>query len=224
MKTTLLLLALALPAVAEYRTWTAADGRKAELELTKVTDQDGEKVGEFRMKNGRTATIKASGLSEEDAKLLESFKPAPAPGAAAAPESVFDDLLDGNLIKLDGDSVKGCDLVKPTKYYIFYYTASWCGPCQAYTPTLVKFYNDNKQGNDSFELVLITCDRDEAAMKGYMKKKEMPWPCLKLDDAEKFKRKFDHGVNGIPAVITCTLDGDIVSRSNDPGELKKLVK
>ncbi|MCX6878284.1 MAG: thioredoxin-like domain-containing protein [Verrucomicrobia bacterium] len=224
MKTTLLLLALALPAAAEFRSWTASDGRKAELDLVSVTDKDGEKVGEFRMRNGRSASIKASGLSEDDAKLLDDFKPAPAAGAVGK-ASVFDEILDGNLVKLDGDDVKSFQPeAKPKKFYIFYYTASWCGPCQAYTPTLVKFYNDHKPKNDSFEVVVITCDRDEVAMNGYMKKKNMPWPALKMADAEKFKQKFNHGVNGIPAVITCKLDGTIVSRNGDPQELAKLVK
>jgi thiol-disulfide isomerase/thioredoxin len=223
MKAMLLLLALALPAAADFRSWTSADGRKADLDLVSVSEMDGEKVGEFRMRNGRSTSIKASGLSEEDAVLLKEFKSAPAPGSAKA--SVFDEVLEGNLVKLDGEAVKDFKPeAKPKKYYIFYYTASWCGPCQAYTPSLVKFYNEAKPDNDSFEVVVITCDTKEAAMNGYMKKKQMPWPALKLDEAGKFKQKFNHGVNGIPAVITCTLDGTVVSRSGDPQALAKLVK
>ena len=100
------------------------------------------------MRNGQKVVIKSSVLSEADAKLLAEWKPeAPATAAAA---SVFDEILDGNLVKLDGKSLKSFkDLKKPSKYYVFYYTASWCGPCQQFTPSLVDFYEKNK--NDNFE-------------------------------------------------------------------------
>ncbi len=135
----------------------------------------------------------------------------------------FDEILDGNLVKLDGKSLKRHSLgSKPAKYYVFYYTASWCGPCQAYSPTLVEFYNKNKNAN--FEVVLITSDSDEGDMEKYAKDKKMPWPQLKMSRVEKFEKQFDHKVSGIPSVITCDLEGNIVSRSPSIADLTKLVK
>jgi nucleoredoxin len=225
MKTTLpILLGLlfAASASAEYRTWTRNDGKTAELELLSVTETGGEKSGEFKMRNGQTVVLKSSVLSEADAKLLADWKPeAPAPTAAA---SVFDEILDGNLVKLDGKSLKSFkDLQKPAKYYVFYYTASWCGPCQQFTPSLVEFYEKNK--NDNFELVLITSDSDEDGMESYAVSKKMPWPQLKLKKAGDFKKKFDHGVKGIPAVIVCDLEGKIVTANGrDLNSLGTLLK
>ena len=136
---------------------------------------------------------------------------------------MFDEILDGNLIKLDGKSLKSCkDATKPAKYYIFYYTASWCGPCHKYTPSLVAFYNKSK--NKNFELILITSDDEESAMEDYAREKKMPWPQLKQSKASKFKKEFSHGVTGIPSVITCDLEGKIVSRTKSIPELEKLVK
>jgi nucleoredoxin len=225
MKTTLpILLGLlfAASASAEYRTWTRNDGKTAELELLSVTETGGEKSGEFKMRNGQTVVLKSSVLSEADAKLLADWKPeAPAPTAAA---SVFDEILDGNLVKLDGKSLKSFkDLQKPAKYYVFYYTASWCGPCQQFTPSLVEFYEKNK--NDNFELVLITSDSDEDGMESYAVSKKMPWPQLKLKKAGDFKKKFNHGVKGIPAVIVCDLEGKIVTANGrDLNSLGTLLK
>jgi nucleoredoxin len=225
MKTTLpILLGLlfAASASAEYRTWTRNDGKTAELELLSVTETGGEKSGEFKMRNGQTVVLKSSVLSEADAKLLADWKPeAPAPTAAA---SVFDEILDGNLVKLDGKSLKSFkDLQKPAKYYVFYYTASWCGPCQQFTPSLVEFYEKNK--NDNFELVLITSDSDEDGMESYAVSKKMPWPQLKLKKAGDFKKKFNHGVKGIPAVIVCDLEGKIVTANGrDLNALGTLLK
>lgn len=215
----------AATAFAGFENWTSKDGRKAELELVEVLEEDGEKVGKFRMRNGRTVSLKASDLTEADATRLTEFKPGAAAGeeAVEGEPSVFDKVLDGNLVKLDGKSFKSHKpTAGPEKYYIFYYTASWCPPCQAYTPTLVKFYTENK--NDNFEIVLITADQDEGAMKDYATAKKMEWPHLKLSRVEKFQKEFDHGVSGIPSVITCDLEGNIVSRSQSIPELIKLVK
>jgi nucleoredoxin len=177
------------------------------MKLVKVTEEGGEKVGSFKLRNGKTVTIKASGLSADDAKRLGEWVDPNAPAVAAGPESVFDGTLEGNLVRLDGKSLEKCeDATKPKKFYVFYYTASWCPPCQAFTPSLVEWYNDNK--NDNFELVLISSDRDEKAMEGYAKDKKMPWPQLEMKKASKFKGKFDHGVTGIPSLIVCDLEGE----------------
>lgn len=219
---------LTVSASAEFRTWTRSDGKTAELDLVAVTEAGGEKSGEFKMRNGRAVTLAAASLSEADAKLLAEWKPgetASESAAATGTPSVFDGVLDRNLEILDGRKLKRHELAsKPTKHYVFYYTASWCGPCQAYTPDLVKFYNKAKKDNDSFEFVLITSDRDEDSMEGYAKDKKMPWPHLKLSKAKDFKSKFQHGVTGIPSVIICDLEGNIVSRSRSIGDIEKILK
>ena len=222
--TSLIGFSLANLAHAEFRTWTRSDGKTAELDLSAVTDADGEKTGEFKMRNGRSVTLKASGLTAADAEMLAEWKPAATAATNAAAASVFDEILDGNLVKLDGKSLKTFKaLKKPTKFYVFYYTASWCGPCQQFTPSLVEFYQKNK--NDKFELVLITSDGEEGDMEDYATSKKMPWPQLKLKKAGDFKKQFKHGVSGIPSVIVCDLEGKIVTANGrDLNALGTLLK
>jgi thiol-disulfide isomerase/thioredoxin len=222
MKTTILLsLMFAGVSIAGFEKWTNKDGKTADLELIKVIEKDGEKAGEFKMRNGKTVTLKASDLSEEAAGKLEDWEP-PAAVVEGKP-SVFDKVLDGNLVKLDGKSLKKYEMTeRPKKYYVFYYTASWCGPCQQYTPSLVEFYNEHK--NDNFEIVLITSDQEEDAMEKYAVDKKMPWPQLKFKDAPDFKEKFDHGVTGIPSVIVCDLEGKNLGNIRDLAALEQLVK
>lgn len=223
MKTTFLLcLCLAGVALADFSSWTNKDGKSADLDLVRVVDKDGEKAGEFKLRNGRTVTLKASDLSETDAKRLSEWK---APAEAAAPEaaktSVFDKILDGNLVKLSGKSLKRCsDATKPTKYYLFYYTASWCGPCHKFTPSLVEFYDKNKPGNSEFELILITSDSDESAMEGYASEMKMGWPQLKLAKVEKFKSEFKHPGTGIPNLVLTDLEGNILKSSYEGKDYK----
>lgn len=225
MKITAISVAFCLTTLAHagYETWISADGRKASMDLVSVTDADGEKVGNFRMKNRRTVSLKASELSSEDAKRLAEWVDPNTP-QESAPASVFDEVLDGDLVRLDGKKLKKCDdATHPAKYYVFYYTASWCPPCRAFTPSLVKWYNDNKNAN--VEIVLITSDRDEKAMEGYAAEMNMPWPQLKLAKAKTFKGKFNHGVRGIPSVMVCDIEGKLLGnyRSNLDG-LTELVK
>lgn len=225
MKTSLsiaIAISLVLPLSAAFENWTNKEGKTAQLELVEVIGEADAKEGVFKMRNGRKVNIKQADLAEADAKRLADWKPA-APEAPAAEPSVFDEVMDGNLVILDGKRLESSELTaKPTKYYIFYYTASWCPPCQKFTPSLVEFYNKNK--NDSFEIVLITSDDSTKDMEGYAAAKKMPWPQLKQSKADSFKKKFDHEVTGIPSVITCDLEGKIISRTEDLAELEKLVK
>ncbi len=215
MKTTLLfvLTSLLVGSVnAEFRTWTREDGKTAELELTGVSGSEGDKTGEFKMRNGRAITLAASSLAAADAKLLDEWKPAAAESSAVPSVSAFDEAIDGSLVKLSGKSLKTCkDATKPSKYYLFYYTASWCGPCHKFTPSLVDFYNKNK--DDNFELVLITSDSDEDAMEEYAAEFKMPWPQLKLSKVEKFKKEHKYPGGGIPNLVLTDLDGTLIKGS-----------
>ena len=213
--TSMIGLSLASLAPAAVETWTNKSGKSIQLDLIKLTQKDGEVAGEFRMADGRTATIKASDLAQADAKRLAEAKPVAAAAApAAATPSVFDAFLDGDLLKFSGKSLKTCkDATKPTKYYLFYYTASWCGPCHKFTPSLVDFYNKHKPGSSEFELVLITSDSDEDAMDEYATEFKMPWPQLKLSSTAKFKKEFKHPGRGIPNLVLTDTEGKLLKTS-----------
>jgi thiol-disulfide isomerase/thioredoxin len=205
-------LSLVLPLSAAYEKWTNKEGKTVELDLVEVTGEGDAKAGVFQMRNGRKATIKAVDLDEESAKRLAAWKPAAAAGGQEA--SVFDEILDGNLTKLDGKSLKKYEPTsKPTKYYLFYYTASWCGPCHKFTPSLVKFYNEHKSSSAEFEIILITSDDSEDAMDGYASELKMEWPHLKLSKVDDFKKKFNHPGGGIPNLVLTDLEGTIIKKS-----------
>lgn len=199
---------LVVTANAEFSAWTRNDGKSAELDLISVADADGEKSGSFKTRSGQTVTLKASSFAEADAKRLAEWKPSAPPIVAAT--SVFDD----NLLILDRKSLKTLkNFEKPEKYYLFYYTASWCPPCHRFTPSLVEFYNTHKPGNREFEVVLITSDSDDSSMDKYAFQYKMPWPHLKLSKVEKFNKKFDHPGSGIPNLVLTDLQGKLLKTS-----------
>lgn len=218
MKTTLLLLlAGSALATAAFETWTNADGKTAELELTGVEEVDGEKVGSFRMAGGRTVTLKASQLSEADAQRLAEWQPEAAEAATEA--SVYAEILDGNLESLQGRSLKRLkEFTPPTEYYLFYHTASWCGPCQRFTPSLVEFYEKHKPGDARFEIILLSSDRSDDAMEEYAKDKKMTWPHLKLSKVEDFEEDFPHPGGGIPNLVPTDTQGKLLKTSYVDGK------
>jgi len=215
MKTTLsfaIAISLSLPLSAAFESWTNKDGKAAELDLMEVTGEGDAKEGVFKMRNGRKVNIKAADLAEADAKRLNDWKPAAAASSGGA--SVFDEALDGNLVILDGKGFRKYELAsKPTKYYLFYYTASWCPPCRAFTPSLVKFYNANKPDNGEFEIILVTSDSEEKDMEKYAIDKGMTWPHLKLSKADSFQKKFEHPGSGIPNLVLTDLEGKLIKTS-----------
>ena len=219
MKTIPLFLATALltgSLHAEFRTWTRNDGKTAELDLVGIKGEGAALQGVFKMRNGKSVDLSAADFVESDAELVKAWKPeetAAASGSSGG-ASVFDEILDGNLEKLDGKRLKRYKLEhKPTKYYLFYYTASWCGPCQKFTPSLVKFYDEHKATSDEFEIVLITSDSDDDAMEEYAKSKGMNWPHLKLSKVDKFQKEFKHPGGGIPNLVLTDLEGNLIKTS-----------
>lgn len=201
---------------AEFRNWTNAEGKTAELDLVSVSELSEGKSGLFKMRSGKSITIKASNLSVADAKLLAEWKPTTGAESTAV-ASVFDKVFENDLVRLSGKSLKSCkDATKPTKYYLFYYTASWCGPCHKFTPSLVQFYNKHKDA--SFELILITSDDSDKAMAGYAEEMKMPWPQLKLSKVAKFKKEFPYPGGGIPNLVLTDLQGKLIKGSYEGKE------
>lgn len=203
------LLATLSCAHAEFRTWTRDDGNTAELELISTSGDEGDKTGEFKMKSGKTISLKATIFKAEDAKLINDWQPAPAEA-----KSELDDVLKGNLKKLEKGKLRSQREAKnPTKYFLLYYSAGWCGPSHKFTPDLVKFYNDLKPKHDEFELVFISRDHSEAGMEEYVEEMNMPWPVLDYRKTDKFIDKHPYPGTGIPNLILVDLDGNLIKGS-----------
>jgi nucleoredoxin len=127
-----------------------------------------------------------------------------------------------SLVKSKGKDVETFDAtpLKDAKYIAIYYSASWCGPCRAFTPDLVKWYKRNKAKNPHFELVFVSSDRSAADMAAYMKGDDMEWPALAFD------KKKDSGSaavtkysgRGIPCLVLIDEKGTVLSDSYVDGK------
>lgn len=113
------------------------------------------------------------------------------------------------------------------EYIVLYYSASWCPPCQKFTPDLVKYYNEVKKekGIDMpFEVILVSSDRSASAMEGYMKQKKMPWPAIKFGKKEKIDVVKNNAPRGIPYIVVIDKEGTVVEKGNAYSVLPKLKK
>ncbi|KAI5352327.1 hypothetical protein L3X38_005218 [Prunus dulcis] len=113
------------------------------------------------------------------------------------------------LVRNNGDQIKVESL--EGKKLGLYFSASWCGPCQRFTPALVEAYNELSPKGD-FEVVFISADEDDESFNGYFSK--MPWLAIPFSDSEArdgvdelFK------VRGIPHLVILGEDGKVLSDS-----------
>ena len=66
-----------------------------------------------------------------------------------------------------------------------------CGPCRAFTPQLVKTYNQVKEAGNKFEIIFCSSDRETESFQEYYS--SMPWLALPYGDSRKksLSRVFD---------------------------------
>ena len=95
------------------------------------------------------------------------------------------------------------------KTVILYFTASWCPPCNKFTPSVVKFLEANK---GDVEVIVISRDRTKDAATSYLKKKKADDFHMILPGKVSDKISQDFGVRGIPSVFVVNKEGKVVSK------------
>lgn len=97
------------------------------------------------------------------------------------------------------------------KYVLVDFWASWCGPCRAENPNVVKAYNQYK--DKGFTILGVSLDEDEAQWKQAIKKDKLAWTQvsdLKGWDAEVAAK---YGVKAIPANFLIDKEGTIIGHN-----------
>ena len=79
--------------------------------------------------------LKADPASDNPLAGLDLGEPDQLTGFPAKFDHHLVTLQDGHFQSLDASTLKN------VKFWAFYYSASWCPPCRAFTPKLVDFYN-----------------------------------------------------------------------------------
>jgi len=105
--------------------------------------------------------------------------------------------------EIDSATLKG-------KHIGLYFSAHWCPPCRAFTPSLVKFRDEN--ADKDFEIVFVSLDKSQGDKSKYIKQMEMKWlsiPGASSKAADALAQQFE--ISGIPALIILAPDGSVVT-------------
>lgn len=94
------------------------------------------------------------------------------------------------------------------KYVLVEFWASWCSPCRAESPNLLKQYAAYK--DKGFEILGVSVDSDKAKWLEAIKKDGLTWTQVSdLKGWESDARKV-YGISGVPANFLISPDGKIV--------------
>ncbi|NIG55108.1 TlpA disulfide reductase family protein [Chitinophaga sp. Cy-1792] len=117
-------------------------------------------------------------------------------------------MLDFTQNDTNGKPVKLSDL--KGKYVLLDFWASWCGPCRAENPNVLKAYNTFKDKN--FIVVGVSLDDNEAKWKAAIKQDGMPW--IQLSDLKGWRNEVarQYGIQGIPFSFLIDPDGKIIAK------------
>jgi nucleoredoxin len=122
--------------------------------------------------------------------------------------------VQNSLVKATGRGVESVDAssLQDARYIAIYYSASWCPPCRAFTPSLVSWYNRNKAANPHFELIFVSSDESAADMADYMKAYGMEWPALAFN-RRNVGSLVKYKGSGIPCLVLIDETGKVLSHS-----------
>lgn len=138
---------------------------------------------------------------------------APAPSeetAGPGPATPMEAMLRNELVDLHGAPVPNPG--SNVKHFAIYYSAGWCPPCHAFTPTLVSWYLRFKRTHPDFELIFVSNDHSEADMYSYMQEMQMPWPAVKYSELPG-NGILKYAGSGIPDLVLVDANGSVLADS-----------
>ncbi len=224
----LLFLATVLPLTltAAVETWTTPSGSPMQAECLGVKGN----YVVFKKTDGSRVLLPYTKLSPADQTRVSGieFKApratvtvVPAKTESASDSSKVATALKGKLVTLNGRVIRDVteEKLAGTRFYAVYYSASWCGPCRRFTPQLVAAYPKIKAAHPEFEIIFVSNDEDEDAMRHYMIDDHMPWIALRFRDIRTNATLARYEQPGIPNLVFIDGDGRILSKSyTDHGE------
>lgn len=130
--------------------------------------------------------------------------------------------LNFELPDLSDKKVLFSTFVEGNRYTLLQFWASWCAPCLAELPALVKVYDEYKKSG--FTVVGVSLDSDKEACAAACAGMKLRWVQLCAPSGGSSELAAAYGVDAIPANILVNDRGTIIARNISPEELARLLK
>lgn len=121
------------------------------------------------------------------------------------------------LIRTVGDTLITADnkkvpskLLASKEFVLVYFSASWCGPCRNFTPSLVEFHKEHAKAG-RFDVLFVSSCKSEKDMLGYMSEDKMGFLAVPHDKVRDTGLMKTHNVSGIPHLVVLDKNGKVVS-------------
>ena len=141
--------------------------------------------------------------------------------ATAAQSFIGKPIIDIIQPNAEGVQMKLSDL--KGKVVLIDFWASWCAPCRAENPNLVKVYNLYK--DDGFTVYSVSLDTDKKKWIDAVQKDGLAWKNhVAILDANNNKAASDYRITGIPMSFLVNREGIIVAENLRGAKLEQMVK
>ena len=170
------------------------------------------------VKNGQFKTYLEKYVSQQQKARAEREAREKAAQEAAS-KSACGQMFTDFQSEYNGKTYKLSDYVGRGKYVLVDFWASWCGPCKAEIPNLIKVYNQYK--GDKFEVLgVATWDEPKATLKA-IEQMQIPYP--QILNAQRAGSDA-YGITGIPQIILFGPDGTILKRDLRGEQIEATIK
>ncbi|HEY0297692.1 MAG TPA: TlpA disulfide reductase family protein [Arachidicoccus sp.] len=122
----------------------------------------------------------------------------------------------------EGEKVELKNAIGKSKLLLLDFWASWCGPCRAENPNVVKAYNQFH--SKGFNILSVSLDQNAGSWKAAIAKDGMPWAHVSSLQGWKDPAALLYYVNSIPANFLIDENGKILAKSLRGDDLEKKLK
>ena len=121
-----------------------------------------------------------------------------------------------------GNPVKFSDVYSKNKLTMVDFWASWCGPCRAFNPTLMKIYE--KYHDMGFEVLGVSYDSNKDAWVKCIETEKLPWP--QVSDLKGWVNATSDMfyIKGIPQNLFVDQNGTIVGYRVNRNEIEAFIE